>query len=496
MMFSARMSRIALYFALFCVAAYPARALQLGETRAELLARHGNPGAEDHARNLAMYFWEGWSAQVEFQGDTVHKLTYRRNWYLQEPEINSLLQSNGGLTRWRETSTPTGPARQWSRDDGAFASCARTRPLSIVFESGLVFADSPLKPKVATPATTNSTSTSAPNFPKQLGAVPEPDLPVADKPTPVPTAAPTPGAAPRPLPKLPAEEIEPAAPPVPAAETVALTPLPRSVPEAAAQSVSEAKSTAAPQPPQSLATLTHGLAYTLGVLALLTLSGAGIYFFKRRSLTVPTRPAVVRDADSAPTASSALPGLDTLRWDQFELLVGEIFRREGYAVELSAAMGSDDGIDLTLRRDSETILVQSKYWKTAEVSTRQVQEFYGAMAACGAPRGIFVTTGEFTSEARQFAEGKGIELMDGTALAGSIAAAAKPGENLCVIGEWLEDFVAHARIFDPECPVCHGTMAIHHNRANGAPIWNCRSYPRCPGRREPRLDLLPAPASR
>ncbi|MEI9898278.1 MAG: hypothetical protein WDN28_31590 [Chthoniobacter sp.] len=56
------MSRFALCLALLCVGAQSARGLQLGETREQLLARHGAPGAEDHARNLAVYFWEGWSA--------------------------------------------------------------------------------------------------------------------------------------------------------------------------------------------------------------------------------------------------------------------------------------------------------------------------------------------------------------------------------------------------------------------------------------------------
>ena len=101
-----------------------------------------------------------------------------------------------------------------------------------------------------------------------------------------------------------------------------------------------------------------------------------------------------------------------------------------------------------------------------------------------------MTTGTITAEAREFAEGKGIELMDGGALAESVRAVSRPGENLCHVAGWIEQFVTHARIFDPECPVCQGAMIIRHNRANGTPTWTCRSYPSCPGRREPRLDLL------
>jgi restriction system protein len=199
--------------------------------------------------------------------------------------------------------------------------------------------------------------------------------------------------------------------------------------------------------------------------------------------------------DALPVASGTVAGVDALRLDQFELLIGEIFRRQGYTVELSAAVNAEDGIDLVLRRDSETIPVQCKHWKMAHVTERELREFYGAMAASGAPRGIFVTTGGFAVGVDAFARDKGIELMAGNDLAQSIAAAARPGENLCHVPEWLDEFVAHARIFDPECPVCHGTMVIRHNRANGTPSWTCRGYPRCPGRREPRLDLLPHAAA-
>jgi restriction system protein len=170
--------------------------------------------------------------------------------------------------------------------------------------------------------------------------------------------------------------------------------------------------------------------------------------------------------------------------------VGEIFRRQGCTVELSSALGQDDSIDLTLRRDSETILVQCKHWQSPRVTEREMREFYGAMAATGAPRGIVVTTGTFTRDACEFAEGKGIDLIDGATLQESMAEVARPGEDLTELTGWIAEFAAHAHIFDPECPACQGTMAIRTNRTNGTQVWACRSYPRCPGKREPRPDLL------
>ena len=471
------MSRFALCLALLCAAPQSTRALQLGETREQLLARHGAPGAEDHGRNLAAYFWEGWSAQLEFQGNVVRKLTYRRNWYLQEAEITSLLDSNGGSGRWRETSGPNDLARQWTRDDGASATCARVRPVSIVFQAAGLAAAYQQGPKVVVPATPAPTYTKAPTYPQMLGKPVEPELPVADPP---PPAAAPPAPVPHALPKLQTAELEPETAPVPAL--------------VAPEPPSEKKPVIEPAP-TAAKNDSNILSYLLGSLALLGVLAAGAFFFFKRQSPPGKAPTMrVQSTNSPGSEPGSVPGLESLRNDQVELLIGEIFRREGYTVELSAGLNTDDGIDLMLRRDSETTLVQCKHWKSARLSSREMREFYGAMAAGGAPHGILVTTGTFTPDASEFAEGKGIQLLDGAALAAKIATVAKPGENLCSISAWIDDFVAHARIFDPECPVCHGTMVIRHNRASGAPSWNCRGYPRCPGRRDPRLDLLPSSA--
>jgi len=477
----ARLPKIALCLALLCAVAPATRALELGETKAQLLAQHGPAGAEDHARNMAVYFWEGWSAQVEFQGDKVGKLTYRRNWYLQEQEIASLLQSNGGAARWQETTTATSQNRQWARDDGAYASCNRTHPVSITFESGLVFAGSPVSARSAVGAPANPTAPRPPTYPKPLETVPEPELPVADP----PPAAPAPSNGPQDLPKLPAAEIQPAASQAPVGETA-----PTDTP-AAPEATQALQDT--PASPNS-----HGLGIALGIGAILALAGIGTYLFKLHARPAARKPASAYKSAPTPTPRNAGPASDlgALRRDQFELLVAEIFRRQGCTVELSAAMGAEDAIDLTLRRDSETILVQCKYWQLAEVGSPEIDEFSAAMISCGAPRGVLVTTGEFTGDARVHAASKSIDLMDGEALKKAIAAAAKPGENFLAVSGWIEDFIAHARIFDPECPVCQGTMVIRHSRAGGPSTWNCRSFPRCPGRREPRLDLLPTPAAR
>lgn len=477
--------------------AWPARALQIGETQAQILARHGAPSAEDRSKKLAMYYWEGWTAQLEFKGDVVQKLTYRRTWYLQESEIASLLHSNGGVTRWREVTPQGGVTRQWTRDDGATATCTTVRPLMMTFQGAP--APPPTAPAVTAAAPTvvvpaMPAAASAPTiYPKMLGstAEPEPVLKLEDSPLAEPgkrTSAPAP-AAPRALPKLVAEEINPD--PAPAVAPPALEAKPVEPPAGSAPA-DQAPADPAVKEADSTSRSSGLLA---GVVLLLTVAGGAFYFLKLRAARKETPLAGPTILPAAPggvdVVTVTTPAIDALRPDQFEVLVGEIFRRAGYTVEISAAAAQGDSIDLTLRRDAETILVQCKHWKTSRVTEREVREFYGTMTGNGAPRGIFVTAGSFSRDAREFAEGKGIDLMDRAALEESAAAVARPGENFCGITDWVEEFAANARIFDPECPICQSTMVIRHNRASGAPYWSCRNHPRCPGRREPRRDLLP-----
>ena len=472
--------RFALYLALLCALAQAASALELGESREQLVAKHGAPAAEDHARHLAMYFWAGWSAEVQFQQNAIAKLTYRRNWYLGDPEINALLQANGGASRWHEVESTSVKSRQWMRDDGAVATCLREKGLSMVFQSaGLAAAAEPQVVIPATPTPEFSKST----FPKLLGQDVEPELPVADPPNTLETNAGS-------LPKLPVKELpadSSTAPAVAASEPAA----PKDEPPAASPPPAS-QPTRAPSPAE-VSPPSHTLAYTLSAILLAALAGGGAFWYRRRSRPgAESRSLVPRVENHAVESTGLLSGLEKLSPDQFELLIAEIFRRQGYTPELSSAMGADRSVDLTLRRDGETILVQCTHWKLERVTEAELREFYSAMATSGAPRGVIVTMGSFTPGARTYSQGKSLELMDGSAVAESLAAVTKPSENIFRFAGWIDDFIAHARVFDPECPVCHGTMHVRHNRANGAPIWCCRSYPRCPGRREPRVDLLPA----
>lgn len=186
--------------------------------------------------------------------------------------------------------------------------------------------------------------------------------------------------------------------------------------------------------------------------------------------------------------------LEDVSWENFELLAGEIFRRKGFEVEISSGLGADGGKDLTLRRDGEVRLVQCKCLSAEnKVSVMAMREFYGLVVAENAKRGIFMTTGLYSRDAREFAEGKPIKLLGRAEIEQLMASVAHPGENLCIIRDWIDDFAAVAHVTDPDCPRCREPMKLRRG-PTGRPFWGCSSFAitRCRGRRDARTELVRA----
>ena len=187
-----------------------------------------------------------------------------------------------------------------------------------------------------------------------------------------------------------------------------------------------------------------------------------------------------RQALHAQVAASPDRGaLNTMSWQQFEALVGEAFRRKDYAVAEMGGGGADGGIDLVLKKEGETFLVQCKQWKATKVGVTTVRELYGVMAAEGATGGFVVTSGVFTDEARAFAVGRNIELMDGKALHSLIRGVSVPNKAASV-----PPAVTIAGI--PACPVCQSAMVkrtAKRGANSGNAFWGCSQYPGCKGTR-------------
>lgn len=173
-----------------------------------------------------------------------------------------------------------------------------------------------------------------------------------------------------------------------------------------------------------------------------------------------------------------------MNWQQFEGLVGEYFRRQGYAVSMIGGNGPDGGVDVELRRGSELFLVQCKQWRATKVGVSVVRELYGAMAARGAAGGYVVTSGEFTAEARAFCEGRNIQLLDGDGLNEAIRTSGRsaPAATVAppVAAPTSPPEVA------PSCPKCQAPMTRRVAKQGpkaGESFWGCSRYPQCYGLR-------------
>ncbi|MDH3694831.1 MAG: restriction endonuclease [Gammaproteobacteria bacterium] len=184
--------------------------------------------------------------------------------------------------------------------------------------------------------------------------------------------------------------------------------------------------------------------------------------------------------------SSGRDAIETMSWQKFEQLVGEAFRQKKYAVQETGGGGADGGIDLVLRKDNETFLVQCKHWKALKVGVGPIRELFGVMADRGAVGGFVVTSGRFTKEATKFAQGRNIELIDGEKLQTLISNTEIKQEIVEDAPEKTEHKVTPVSTTEIECPECGGAMVrrvANKGARAGQGFWGCSQFPKCRGTR-------------
>jgi restriction system protein len=166
-------------------------------------------------------------------------------------------------------------------------------------------------------------------------------------------------------------------------------------------------------------------------------------------------------------------GIDSIRalgWKEFEELVGEAYRRQGYSVVENAGAGPDEGIDLVLKKNGTMVLVQCKQWRSTKVGVNIVREVYGVMTAKKANSAIVITSGFFTQEAKNFAADKPIDLVDGTQLLQLIGNVQK--------GRAIPRTTTSSSL----CPKCGGEMVLKTAQRGphpGEKFWGCSNFPHC-----------------
>lgn len=226
---------------------------------------------------------------------------------------------------------------------------------------------------------------------------------------------------------------------------------------------------AAPTGPQDLANnvgkqLLMGISTILQfVVPFIFTLGAGISFFRRRR-----QQSLHAQVANHPSHTA----LGEISWQDFEVLTSEVFRRKGYRVVQRGGSGPDGGVDLELWDGRDKYLVQCKQWKATRVGVSTVRELYGVMAAEGAVGGYVVAAGEFTADAKRFAEGQSIELVSANLM-------------LRLIAQTNADSSPYPEE-TPNCPRCGSEMvkrSATRGSMAGSMFWGCPRYPGCTGTR-------------
>jgi restriction system protein len=154
--------------------------------------------------------------------------------------------------------------------------------------------------------------------------------------------------------------------------------------------------------------------------------------------------------------------IQAMSWREFEDLVAGVYQAKGYSVEPRGGESPDGGIDLIVRKNDLTWIVQCKHYRSQWIEERPLRELLGLVTAKGAAGGVFVARGVFDDKALAFA---------------------KENETLELIGrEQLREIVATAvRTRRPKAkgPSCGSPMREKIGRFG--PFMGCSNYPACHG---------------
>lgn len=195
-------------------------------------------------------------------------------------------------------------------------------------------------------------------------------------------------------------------------------------------------------------------------------------------------------------------GIETIRslsWKEFEELVAEAYRRQGYAVIENPGGGADGGIDVRLKKNGHLHLVQCKQWRSQKVGVKVVREMYGVMVSEHAASAIVITSGTYTQEARNFASGKPLDLVDGAQLEVLISQVQVSKEKRSISSVPIDKPVPVAEPVtvdppDPDptrwqpvqevrtCPRCGSELVLRTAKKGpnaGAQFYGCASFPKC-----------------
>lgn len=172
---------------------------------------------------------------------------------------------------------------------------------------------------------------------------------------------------------------------------------------------------------------------------------------------------------------------------EFEEMVTELYRAYGHSAKRTGTPG-DHGVDVVVRAaNGEKWVVQCKRWR-GPVGEPVVRDFYGVVQHEKADKGAIIATGGFTSQAREWARGKPIELYGGDEFLKAWKRARKPAKHpepalAAAEPQTVASPSAPAdALVAPLCPKCGVPMVLRtasRGEHRGEAFYGCPNYPQC-----------------
>jgi len=118
-------------------------------------------------------------------------------------------------------------------------------------------------------------------------------------------------------------------------------------------------------------------------------------------------------------------------------------------------------------------IVQCKAWGERFVGVKPVRELLGVMTHEKIAKAFFMTSGQYSDDARALAASNNITLIDGEMLLMMFRRLPQPARD-----ELLR-FATAGDHHIPTCPGCGGRMHAVNGKGGRASFWGCLNYPRC-----------------
>jgi restriction system protein len=200
-------------------------------------------------------------------------------------------------------------------------------------------------------------------------------------------------------------------------------------------------------------------------------------------------PPVLKIASDAPIAGSlgnsqvrpvvlpptvwTLKLIQEIEWKRFEELSTAYYHEKSIKAE-ATSLGADGGIDIKLYQDDSgnpTSIVQCKAWTSKQVGVKEIREFLGVMTHHKIAKGFYMTSGEYSTDAKNTATANKITLINGEMLLAMIRRLPEVSQKKLLALATEGDYTT------PTCSACGVKMVKRSGKRGG--FWGCKNYPRC-----------------